>query len=485
MAQLSSTPFDRLQRSTQDITYYVETTGDDDANGITAATPLATIQEAINRIPKYNSNTYQINVGDGNFQGALIDGVTFDSSGSLTITGELGAPTLTGGTASGTADSGDTDTVGDSGQAWTVNELRGMLVLVDGEYRHIRSNDATSMELVDDLSGASNGKAYSIVEQKTIINSADPVEGTSGLSIKNSDVPRNAITVENIKTSGITFGFGCSRSVPLYYKNCNTTGGVVGFIWQVWYGEVEYENIYAESAVYGIYFLGESGGRVRDGSGAMAYNCSSEGITVYSANVIGQGTGFVADACAIGLYATYCSLVSFPKFRSDSCTDRGVRAIACNYLDFDDELSITNATNSGLYIKSVLSVDIDGGTISDNGSYGILIDEVAAGVGTRTGSSSIDIAAATISDNGASGICAQFGSCVSLDDVTGTGNTGYGLELTNGSRAIITGDTDVTGTTGDATIDEGATTLVWATDFASDDDKRFDSGFATYIRRKD
>lgn len=43
--KLSSTPFDRVEQTTQDITFYVETTGDDDAPG-TAAAPLATLQEA-------------------------------------------------------------------------------------------------------------------------------------------------------------------------------------------------------------------------------------------------------------------------------------------------------------------------------------------------------------------------------------------------------------------------------------------------------
>jgi len=69
--KLSSTPFDRVEQTTQNITFYVEITGDDDAPG-TAAAPLATLQEAFDRLPFLINHSVVINVGSGNFTGALL-----------------------------------------------------------------------------------------------------------------------------------------------------------------------------------------------------------------------------------------------------------------------------------------------------------------------------------------------------------------------------------------------------------------------------
>ena len=134
--------------TSEDLTYYVRSGGDDTDDGLTVGTALATVEEALSRIPRYILHTMVIDIGQGNFDGFDVSSFTIIfPTGSLEIVGELDNPTLTTGTVSGTATGGSTSTLVDSGQSWTVDELRGMLLLVNGEYRKVRENTSDTINM--------------------------------------------------------------------------------------------------------------------------------------------------------------------------------------------------------------------------------------------------------------------------------------------------------------------------------------------------
>jgi len=91
--------------------------------------------------------------------------------------------------------------------------------------------------------------------------------------------------------------------------------------------------------------------------------------------------------------------------------------------------------------------------------------------------------------NNTSGVLVRDGTVFSrggyAPSITGTGNGAWGVDVRNMSGFFIGATITVTGTSGDATIDGGATTLVWATHFASDGDVVADTSNFCRIERED
>jgi hypothetical protein len=198
-------------QTTGDITYYVRTTGSDSNDGLSTGTALATLVAALDKIPALIKHKVLIDMGAGTFTGADITGFIIDQGqtlggsintpdASLIISGTLGQPTLTTGTATGTATSGTTSQLVDTGQAWTTNELRGRLVLVDGNYRVVRDNTDDTIEFCAVYGASTSGKAYEILEQKTILNGNVAGYGYAALAIWDTyAVYRRCLIIENIK----------------------------------------------------------------------------------------------------------------------------------------------------------------------------------------------------------------------------------------------------------------------------------------------
>ena len=150
------------------LTFYVRSDGADThaCDVDSAAGACLTIQGTLAKVPRMILHAVTINVGAGNFAGFNLSGFIVPRMvGTFTISGTLGDPTLTGGTISGTATGGSVSQCADTGQHWVVDELRGRLVSSGGQYRVIRNNTGTAMNLIGDLSVSCSGTAYHIYEQ--------------------------------------------------------------------------------------------------------------------------------------------------------------------------------------------------------------------------------------------------------------------------------------------------------------------------------
>jgi len=65
-------PENILEKTTAPITYYVATTGSNTNNGLTVETPFATIQHAIDKLPKYLMHRVEIKIADGTYSEDVI-----------------------------------------------------------------------------------------------------------------------------------------------------------------------------------------------------------------------------------------------------------------------------------------------------------------------------------------------------------------------------------------------------------------------------
>lgn len=173
---------------TSPLTLYVATTGNDTNDG-SQASPFLTIQAAIEEAKKRRLRALvTVRVGAGTFDGFAITGFDIESPLSLTSTTVAGISvegtftqiTTSTGTASGTVTGSATGsvlpgfvTITDAAQNWTVNELAGKFLFLQGSssysYLVIHSNTATTITLASSIASAA-GRVYSIVEPATIIN---------------------------------------------------------------------------------------------------------------------------------------------------------------------------------------------------------------------------------------------------------------------------------------------------------------------------
>jgi hypothetical protein len=405
--------------TTADMTLYVRSTGSDSNDGRTVGNALATIQRAVDLIPKFIRHQVVIDVGEGNFAGAYASAFLEDSdtaSGAFTVRGVLGQPTLTTGTPTGTATGGSTIQLVDSGQSWTTNELRGELLKVGSEYRVIYQNDGTTIDVCEPFGSSVSGKAYEILTQKTVVNVAESLTGYGGFSGRGNSIQ---ILVQDIKFSSMLIGIGSFYSTaPVEATRCKFDSNTyAGYFSQDSFQEFEIQQCSAMSCNKG-YFITQ-GFQLRALRGCLAYNSTSTGFDLYSS---GEG-----------------------------------------YINLYDLVSIDNGA-AGLDLNQIFAnVYLDNGRFTGNAGYGIrVLDRSQLNGQWRDGS-------LVVSNNTSGGIRVEGGSRVEMATVTGSGNGGYGVSLDQGARVEVTSATAVTGSSGDATVD-GSTELAWATDFASDGD---------------
>lgn len=170
--------------TTAAITLYVATTGSDSNDGLTVGTPLLTVQAARAKIPNTIQHAVVVNIAPGTYTGSVyFEGFNISFRGSLNIIGAVGAPTLTTGTTTGTVGVVTAGSPGaapqsfqDLTQTWTVNELQGKFVSINGSttYRQIAANTSNSITLVN-TGTVTAGQPYSILEPTTILTSTTSV----------------------------------------------------------------------------------------------------------------------------------------------------------------------------------------------------------------------------------------------------------------------------------------------------------------------
>jgi hypothetical protein len=478
-----------VKKTTEAITLYVRTTGDDNNDGDVITAPLATIQEAVNRIPKFVLHDVTIDLGEGSFTGAVVKNIIVSGSAKFLIKGILGAVTPATGTASGTATAGTTLQLTDSGQTWTANNLRGKLLKVDNAYRFIRQNTADVIDVVGPFSESVDGKDYEIVESKTTITSSGEYGALYYSACKQA--LRNSFEIQDVNiTTGILCGVFAYVGDPPYLTRVSQSNGTYyGVAFQVCSGEWGCEDLWLENNAYdGLLMSANSTivGNTR-AKRIMVCNNGQHGITLDGSRGPFLEYVYAIDNGACGAYLSYCyGIVSFYNyFHAEGNTQQGVSTWDVPSLDFG-EVYIYNNTTDGIRLQNTGMTDIDSGTISNNGGYGVVVDNDGSLSGNRSSGSFLNmVGTITVANNGDSGIAGLYRSSIAITNCDGTGNAGYGVNLKAYSYCTITSASGITGASGDATINDGGVALSWATDFANDGDIAINLENGCRVERKD
>jgi hypothetical protein len=426
-----------IEATDRDITLYVRAAGSDSNDGLTVGTALATVQAAIDKIPINVSHACVVDVGEGSFVGFAADSYSFSIDGSLLISGALGAPTLTTGTTTGTATGGSASQLIDSGQTWTTNELRGMLVLVDGEYRVAYKNNGTTIDFAGPYGGSVSGKAYSILEQKTELTGT-PGFGYGPVNIANTRGSSNSdLIIENFITTTGTIGMWASRCECGTIQNCRV-----------------------DDAYYGM-MIGYCVG------GFKVAECHVQGCT------------------DVGIWFNLC----YGVFNAQNlfAYDNGPAGIRVESVPAFDGNYLYASSNSGcgLQIFSSNAADCDGGIFENNGTYGIEVDTIGDGSNQWALSYLNALGPISLANNTSGGLVVDLRGIATVSALTGSGNGGYGIEVRSGGLVRISSATAVTGSSGNATINGGTTALTYATHFGSNGDIAINSDNGTMMERKD
>lgn len=419
--------------TTQDATLYVRVDGDDNADGLTENTALATIQVAVNKIKITSRIEHDIvvDVGPGNFAGFQISGFHVTYSGNFIVQGALGIPTITGNT-EGTADPGSSTTQLVDTAGWDANALRGMLVLVAGEYRIVRSNTTTTIQFIGAFSASTEGKSYQILEQTTVLNSNSSEAWIARIEFFSNLSARDAMKVNNIKCSGGTIGVFVMNSWAPQINRVRATGAVYGILYQAVSGEIQMYDIAVDDfTAIGAAFT-RCGEGIREGQRIFAFNGTSTGIEVYNTSMSTAEDWYADDITGASSIAINIATTLYGGFRNggvDTCAGRAIVVERSKDISLWGAIEIINST-------------------------GIALDVLTANVG--------------------------------VEDLTGsTGNTSWGVQVSDASRLLVTSNTTLTGSSGNATINGGTTALTWATDFPVDGDKAVNSDNGCRIERKD
>jgi len=471
-----------VTRTVADTTLYVRTGGSDSNNGLTIGTALATIQAAIDKIPKFIEHNILIDIGEGDFAGLYLEGYTVVGENvnfsSLTIKGVLGAPTLASGTPTGTSDGGGTGYFDDATQDWTVDELVGMFV---GD-RPIISNTATRV-VVGTSHYYSNGYSYTIeIPLTNIVSlSADPrVDAIYEPLFEICDVQaRNNYQSfdANFKLESLRFEGDAKDYRGIQYSGSTTL-------------DLEYIQWFETSGALGIL---RAEGRINlriasivESGGVGITDCMCEFNIGRTAIMVPEGhSGFYAE--------------NVNKISIDECWFEGAYSVPffnssdllvlwrVNYIEISDT-SIINSGESGILAYGTVIIKINLKVKIDNCEvYGIAIgigeesDDYYAPCKLIYGHSNN-----SLDGNGYGGILASHGSYVIIKhSISGTSGD-YGLELQTGATCILqTGSMALTGSTADATINGGMASITWDIELADDGDTVTNTANGCRIERDD
>jgi len=197
---------------------------------------------------------------------------------------------------------------------------------------------------------------------------------------------------------------------------------------------------------------------------------NSSGAELKESQVLNSAAGGDVAVAAQNIYGPH----SLPYVYIDSDWTTGVRLI-----NNPGSLSmlrgfIDNLSGSGVVIDNIGSVLDMQVYVEDCGDPGLDISNCQ--------SITIEyIRAATGSGDGI-----LLSNCeISIDDLGGTGNGGYGVNTKKRVYLTVGGIPTITGTSGDATDDRGTSAIVWATDLASDGDLTSNTDYQVTIERDD
>lgn len=431
--------------TTEGLTLYVATTGNDSNAGTDPSAPLRTVQAAVDKLPKQISHSVKISIGAGNFQGAFVSGFKIDAdplarSGAapyLWIEGTMAPVAPATGPGSGTvtgftSNSGSTQAVlTDSTQSWTVNDLRGKYCQITGgtgfpatvstpPFYIIVSNTATTLTLLGTGALAAAASTYQIVDCATFFTSAAATPASSTTTPSQLSLPAaSCLTFFNnigvglaISKLGFTLGSTNTRGVvtsdsrfrAFVCKLNASTGTLSGFLGQagIAQGALNIQQIYASGFPTAI--------------SAVAYQTAGgsttvQGVSVNSCFFNGGGPGVI------------------------SSSPQGIAAFNSQFTGC--------ATGGIVMLSSVAGTQISGCRF-DGCATGIT---TSVGVSQGHNSTSVGLQACDISNS--TGAAINLTNCNQtawLGTMTGTGNL-VGLSLAKGARIQIDAASTLTGTT--------------------------------------
>jgi hypothetical protein len=247
--------------TTGPVTLYVDPNGSDAFDCSSADAGCATIQGAWSKLPSELRHVATINLAAGTFSGAYLAGVRRGVPASaangayIRITGTLANSTLATGTATGSATSVTAPTtspvvwgtLNDTGQSWTVNDLRGRLLVITsgagaGVILPIVSNTATTVTVPAASFTFTAGSGYAIQDSASIIstNVSLPASATGAASAnygaflvdlaEQHGQNSTGLFIEKVKLSGSGRGIvisGGGGDVSLYYSQASLANSVL------------------------------------------------------------------------------------------------------------------------------------------------------------------------------------------------------------------------------------------------------------------
>lgn len=200
------------------VTYFVNATGGSDSSSCTQSTaPCATIQGAVNKIPKTLDDLVTVSVAAGTYAGFYVSAFTQDlgqrpATAGLFFTGTL-ADTDTGTATSGSAGSnGVFGTLTDTSKSWSPDQHQGRLIaLTTGAgspaTRVVVSNTSTALTIAGTWSTAPGaGTGYALRDSATVVSGLvdTPSSGTES-AVTAAQLVLIANNALNYRNSAISF----------------------------------------------------------------------------------------------------------------------------------------------------------------------------------------------------------------------------------------------------------------------------------------
>jgi hypothetical protein len=401
--------------STGNITLAVTTAGSDIpvatrpskiAAGDYSTIPYLTIQAAINALPNVlkNAHTATINVGAGTFAGFQIDSTI--QGNTVTVAGTRATSTPVTGPDSGVATAGGVRTLTLAAAGWTVDDLVGRYLNItagtgSGNTLIIAANTADTITTADALTMAV-GSTFTLQDLATVITPG--WSGSYGVSVYHV-YGKTQLTDLKI-TAASTVGLFSKGNLNLGLTRVIASGQAYG--------------IYDQDTQY---FLPIQVG---------ALSNASYGLWL-------AGNSLVGDSTARGIFIK-------------SCAGTGAYIDTLTALIFDG-LYIRN--NTGTTALSLYHANV---------AQFLNTELIDVKVGASLWRSNVVFTTLDITNATTTPFQYLYGSDIDFQTAfTGTGNTGYGLNLHDSRARINLGVTPtIAGTSGDFTID-GATVETWAT----------------------
>jgi len=475
---------DAVYATGQDFTLYVRTTGDDSNDGLTAATAMATPQAAIDKIPSEVKHVVNINVGPGTFPGFVVSGKHIDNkNGKLFVTGTLGnwepgPPATVYSSLSRKFD----QSVLTGGPWFTVDELKGKLVNIDGTYRRCIANSNITiwyafLDSIPPLTGA-----VIIEEEKTFLT---PVAGF-GIRVEgmlNSN--RNNFAIKNFKVDavGTAYGVFARGSFAIKFQNVS-----------VWYTTPNW--------AYGFWCVG-----LKSSDFLECYCDQADSAYLLDNTLVGVGR-FYADHPAnthdkLGLWAYHGSGGDDISLYFYGVDGIAVKMEGCWKMWIDAVIIETGAgdglqligTDAEIIYMSIYDIGGDGLVLGGETGYGspanvvlteAYIDNIRNGVilGPNSTLHLVDYVGAytAVADGWVVGAGAVLTSKVGID---GDSCGGYGLRVNDGGLVMFATDAWFDNNVTGAINLDGTVALTMAADFASDGDSAINAATGSRVARRD